>query len=111
MSAADTLQLNNGEKLRQTGVFLNEFYLAYKSVTEAGYTVDFATPNGIVATIDKESINDKYWKNNLEVKNEALIFTKTDSLFNSPKTLEDRKSTRLNSSHVRISYAVFCLKK
>src|SRR5699024_12859036 len=26
-------------------------------------------------------------------------------------TLEDRKSTRLNSSHVSISYAVFCLKK
>src|SRR5436305_3847356 len=25
--------------------------------------------------------------------------------------LADRKSTRLNSSHVRISYAVFCLKK
>src|SRR5690554_7061761 len=24
---------------------------------------------------------------------------------------EDRKSTRLNSSHVRTSYAVFCLKK
>src|SRR5699024_12863561 len=32
-----------------------------------------------------------------------------------PKTkqgrTEDRKSTRLNSSHVSISYAVFCLKK
>src|SRR5690606_39678976 len=26
-------------------------------------------------------------------------------------THEDRKSTRLNSSHVKISYAVFCLKK
>src|SRR5690606_40460249 len=25
--------------------------------------------------------------------------------------LTDRKSTRLNSSHVKISYAVFCLKK
>src|SRR5690625_5843535 len=25
--------------------------------------------------------------------------------------LKDRKSTRLNSSHVAISYAVFCLKK
>src|SRR5690606_40327071 len=25
--------------------------------------------------------------------------------------LEDRKSTRLNSSHVKISYAYFCLKK
>src|SRR5690554_7331504 len=27
------------------------------------------------------------------------------------RKLRDRKSTRLNSSHVRISYAVFCLKK
>src|SRR5690606_40684796 len=25
--------------------------------------------------------------------------------------VQDRKSTRLNSSHVKISYAVFCLKK
>src|SRR5689334_23945672 len=28
-----------------------------------------------------------------------------------PETSEDRKSTRLNSSHSSISYAVFCLKK
>src|SRR3989442_7547673 len=28
-----------------------------------------------------------------------------------PTAVQDRKSTRLNSSHVRISYAVFCLKK
>src|SRR5699024_12854570 len=28
-----------------------------------------------------------------------------------PGRAEDRKSTRLNSSHVSISYAVFCLKK
>src|SRR5690349_22418931 len=27
------------------------------------------------------------------------------------RDLQDRKSTRLNSSHVEISYAVFCLKK
>src|SRR3712207_6959349 len=26
-------------------------------------------------------------------------------------TIQDRKSTRLNSSHANISYAVFCLKK
>src|SRR5437773_6073395 len=26
-------------------------------------------------------------------------------------TIQDRKSTRLNSSHITISYAVFCLKK
>src|SRR5690554_4420948 len=29
---------------------------------------------------------------------------------NHDEFLRDRKSTRLNSSHVRISYAVFCLK-
>src|SRR3712207_8681129 len=28
-----------------------------------------------------------------------------------PRDHEDRKSTRLNSSHANISYAVFCLKK
>src|SRR5690625_6994941 len=28
-----------------------------------------------------------------------------------PFAISDRKSTRLNSSHVAISYAVFCLKK
>src|SRR5688572_30962225 len=28
-----------------------------------------------------------------------------------PQNEEDRKSTRLNSSHSQISYAVFCLKK
>src|SRR5699024_12641337 len=28
-----------------------------------------------------------------------------------PMPMSDRKSTRLNSSHVSISYAVFCLKK
>src|SRR3712207_7288089 len=27
------------------------------------------------------------------------------------RVIEDRKSTRLNSSHANISYAVFCLKK
>src|SRR5207249_7651371 len=37
-------------------------------------------------------------------------------MFGNPGTtelplMEDRKSTRLNSSHVSISYAVFCLKK
>src|SRR5690625_5873711 len=37
-----------------------------------------------------------------------------DFLFNDEDAMiriEDRKSTRLNSSHVAISYAVFCLKK
>src|SRR5256886_5444729 len=32
-------------------------------------------------------------------------------LFSNLSSTEDRKSTRLNSSHSQISYAVFCLKK
>src|SRR5258705_4686352 len=34
-----------------------------------------------------------------------------DALGESALALEDRKSTRLNSSHLGISYAVFCLHK
>src|SRR5690606_41704155 len=37
----------------------------------------------------------------------SLVFI----LFSCILTRRDRKSTRLNSSHVKISYAVFCLKK
>src|SRR5690554_7486575 len=36
----------------------------------------------------------------------SLPFTRKGARY-----MRDRKSTRLNSSHVRISYAVFCLKK
>src|SRR5437868_12759667 len=41
------------------------------------------------------------------------IATKTAEAFGATAVLVaiDRKSTRLNSSHVSISYAVFCLKK
>src|SRR5690554_7651185 len=53
----------------------------------------------------------------LPVQQEKLPREKFKQLFpilldtsNLPKR-KDRKSTRLNSSHVRISYAVFCLKK
>src|SRR5690606_41671480 len=34
-----------------------------------------------------------------------------DKTIRKEKKSKDRKSTRLNSSHVKISYAVFCLKK
>src|SRR5437660_2335189 len=40
---------------------------------------------------------------------EAL--TKNTPISSMPGQIRDRKSTRLNSSHVAISYAVFCLKK
>src|SRR3712207_8272294 len=42
----------------------------------------------------------------------ALVATRVISKIDAQTLcLEDRKSTRLNSSHANISYAVFCLKK
>src|SRR3712207_6851440 len=42
-------------------------------------------------------------------RKDALRFI--NALFGSAVAAGDRKSTRLNSSHANISYAVFCLKK
>src|SRR6266496_6588968 len=39
------------------------------------------------------------------------VFGFATAHYATPKPYPDRKSTRLNSSHVEISYAVFCLKK
>src|SRR5256885_2867683 len=39
------------------------------------------------------------------------LCARTDFLRNAKEVGSDRKSTRLNSSHLVISYAVFCLKK
>src|SRR5256885_7370371 len=40
-----------------------------------------------------------------------LVMAATSALLCALALLGDRKSTRLNSSHLVISYAVFCLKK
>src|SRR5699024_11655702 len=41
----------------------------------------------------------------------CVVGTERDSWDTGSPRKRDRKSTRLNSSHVSISYAVFCLKK
>src|SRR3712207_8248102 len=41
----------------------------------------------------------------------GIAATTVGTLFLVVRVFEDRKSTRLNSSHANISYAVFCLKK
>src|SRR3989442_7082634 len=46
----------------------------------------------------------------MEILREHHVFQRRE-IGHEMKLLEDRKSTRLNSSHVRISYAVFCLTK
>src|SRR5699024_11235821 len=47
------------------------------------------------------------WMSSTDLEMFQLAFQKEVQSAN----VEDRKSTRLNSSHVSISYAVFCLKK
>src|SRR2546430_11095570 len=44
-------------------------------------------------------------------ESETLASSHDQEDHRSPKERRDRKSTRLNSSHSQISYAVFCLKK
>src|SRR5438874_10414620 len=60
---------------------------------------------GICAFIDAEHALDMGYARKLGVKTEDLLISQPDH------GEQDRKSTRLNSSHVEISYAVFCLKK
>src|SRR5205814_2623132 len=43
-----------------------------------------------------------------DAKSQVTIEYEADG---TPHRIQDRKSTRLNSSHLGISYAVFCLKK
>src|SRR5947209_17259779 len=46
-----------------------------------------------------------------EPRKAALVWKPQSTVAISDEQGEDRKSTRLNSSHANISYAVFCLKK
>src|SRR5690606_41399962 len=70
-------------------------------------TTDFARPPGLVsqgpaqpsAAIDRAAVES------------AFPNARTRTYPVEASRLLDRKSTRLNSSHVKISYAVFCLKK
>src|SRR3712207_7662056 len=52
---------------------------------------------------ENKSATPQYWRQNLE---SPVLFSQAIE-----HLMTDRKSTRLNSSHANISYAVFCLKK
>src|SRR5699024_11992604 len=62
--------------------------------------------NIVASDIDKEAVElAKENAENLGLEEDIRFIAKD------VRDLKDRKSTRLNSSHVSISYAVFCLKK
>src|SRR3712207_1126754 len=58
--------------------------------------LDRAISEGLVTIVPGKTMDEKYL---------------TNWFLNEVKENRDRKSTRLNSSHANISYAVFCLKK
>src|SRR5258707_5022095 len=47
----------------------------------------------------------------IQSRSEESIIQEVEDIRDKVKGFTDRKSTRLNSSHANISYAVFCLKK
>src|SRR5699024_12030690 len=83
-------------------------------VSEAAPTLITATPP---ANLARRSCNLSASKSEVVSSSSLRICATRDSIaagFPDPSTivvlsLEDRKSTRLNSCHVSISYAVFCL--
>src|SRR2546426_2572713 len=72
------------------------------------YTTLFRSPQDVLRSIFEaarwapSSSNEQPW---------AYLVATRDDKDSFERTLRDRKSTRLNSSHLVISYAVFCLKK
>src|SRR2546427_2461527 len=61
--------------------------------------------------VPRESVNFAFGKVTVTYNEQKADGTKGAATVASYDFKKDRKSTRLNSSHSQISYAVFCLKK
>src|SRR3989442_10127670 len=79
--------------LGEKGVITSEEWNAATAEVRAAFAVDLATNRQL------QALNDELRR---------LLGGEPEG---NRSERRDRKSTRLNSSHVRISYAVFCLKK
>src|SRR5205807_3112400 len=68
--------------------------------------------NLLVRPLDRfGAVENRVWRHGVDNQACRLQFQKTSKITDVPVDRQDRKSTRLNSSHLVISYAVFCLKK
>src|SRR5690625_7921009 len=92
------------KSIRDGGATYSDGYRAYKDARDVNSTVKSMWDNG------RNGVNPTTKKGNLSFvrggKDPNLY-----SMWRGERFVQDRKSTRLNSSHVAISYAVFCLKK
>src|SRR5690625_3143783 len=109
---------------------LNAYFVWLEKGLKSTYGIDRITANNwdaVSATINKRHQNTNFHLDVLKVKGKYIGFME-DSYWDPGSDIGypdfitpvyridmwmqgDRKSTRLNSSHVAISYAVFCLKK
>src|SRR5256885_8810582 len=64
----------------------------------------------VMPYVEGESLRDRLTREKQLPQDDALRIA-TEVAVHDPMAVRDRKSTRLNSSHLVISYAVFCLKK
>lgn len=88
LSSAPVQELADGST-RATGYFLNEFYAPYVALTAQGYDVTIATPGGKPPALDPESLDEKYWGEDLEELGRAKAFIETHPQMASPLALED----------------------
>src|SRR5699024_11344755 len=94
---------------------LNKDILQFKFPKNQSYKIFGSIPYNISTDIIRkvvfESIADESYLIVEYGFAKRLLNTKRSLALLLMAEVEDRKSTRLNSSHVSISYAVFCLKK
>src|SRR5947209_12532532 len=79
----------------------NELYRRNLEKGQTGLSIAFDLPTQTGYDPDQELAKGEVGKVGVSIAHRGDMRT----------LLEDRKSTRLNSSHANISYAVFCLKK
>src|SRR5690625_6345704 len=106
---ADALGISRQAVWKQTGA-LREMGLDIKARAGRGYQL--ARP---VERLDEDLVNRLIKSPAVNATVVSAVNSTNQSLLETRaahgRALLDRKSTRLNSSHVAISYAVFCLKK
>src|SRR5690554_7611948 len=91
-------------KVRVENGYVSAIFYYYDDNTEELYDKKFHNLNNEPPTVTN-GISEMI----INADRERFRVVFIDKLKPKRKALQDRKSTRLNSSHVRISYAVFCL--
>src|SRR2546430_13714560 len=75
------------------------------------YTTLFRSPSGVLSPLSVRQSASKYDEWPLISNSVIRLVSACARGGSTPPRYVDRKSTRLNSSHSQISYAVFCLQK